>query len=397
MQSTKTPTHGYSVGEVLRRGVPTSQDIPINVVRPVPEDPIEKLTYLYKKWLECAGTIAEITQTYDEFFSYSEAVISHPAQYQRLLEHNTAHAMSAVMGGDLEVAFMDLFTSWDLPPHHKDKKKFLDDATRRYDREARRIDNLHRLSAGFTVSDTEQVMHSSSPTLTDYTTSAVAQSIALTMEFINHQVLGELLANKTRAPQRGIKNVGDKIIYLAQSVCQGYEALNDSSDLDEQFALKGVILRAEALMLLCLACKNGNLKDAWPISASQRLHYGHFRHPDDKEINTDLLCTFPSADYTVPIRVHTAKETVKGEAEKVVVFHRSDLYTFDLDHSEKGRRLGAVTFGLLGLPNGAPQSYLDKRATFLATKVNNFGSRIGASIKPWYSNTATLPTPVLEF
>ncbi len=396
MQSTKTPTHGYSVGEVLRRGVPTSLDTLINVVKPVPEDPIEKLTYLYKKWLECTGTIEEISQAYGEFFSYSEAVINHPAQYQRLLEQNTAHAMSAVMGGDLEVAFMDLFTSWELPPHHKDKKKFLDDATRRYNREARRIDNLHRLSAGLTVSDTEQVMHSSSPTLTDYTTSAVAQSIALTMEFINHQVLGELLANKTEAPQRGIKNVGDKIIYLAQSTYQGYEALNDSSDLDEQFALKGIILRAEALMILWLACKNGNLKAAWPISASQRLHYGHFRHPVD-QINTDLICMFPSTGFAVPIKVHSPKETLKGEAVKVAVIHRPDIYSFEQQGSETERRLGSVTLGLLGLPDGAPQSYIDRRATFLASKVNNFGSRIGASIKPWYSNTATLPTPVLEF
>lgn len=240
-------------------------------------------------------------------------------------------------------------------------------------------------------------MHSSSPTLTDYTTSAVAQSIALTMEFINHQVLGELLANKTEAPQRGIKNVGDKIIYLAQSTYQGYEALNDSSDLDEQFALKGIILRAEALMILWLACKNGNLKAAWPISASQRLHYGHFRHPVD-QINTDLICMFPSEDLAVPVRVHSANESLPGEAQKVAVIHRSDLYTFLLDKDcSMERQLGAITCGLMNIPGGATQEYLEMRATFLASKVNGLRSGIGASGKPWYSKTAELPRPVLKF
>lgn len=403
MQSTKTPTHGYSVGEVLRRGVPTQNEVRSNRPdKPTPEDPIEKLDHMYKLWLEASET-ADITKHYEQFFNYSEAIISDPQILARLDAIDAPHLMTALIGGDTELGLLELFSSWEHPPHSKGSTQLRLSAEKRLKRESRRIVQLEQNLLLTPLSDIaiQHALHTMKPSIASHETSAAAESIELAMQIVTQQIFEDLLDYKTGPPNRGIKDVTDKIEYLAQSTFFGYKAYLESTDTIEAGRLKGSILKAEALMVYWFACKTGKLKNAWPIPGSQRLHYGHYRYDGDTgKMNTDLVCMFPANNLAIPIKVNSSPVKKIGEARELVVVHGSDLYTSSLDPTVFGRELGAVTLGFLKEPDGASSAYLDTRAKFMADKIINLMQAVEARDSPWYissANTATLPRPVLKF
>jgi hypothetical protein len=388
MSATKTRTHQYEIGEVLRRGVPLEQNPKTCIDVPPPSDPIELFLHSYRSWLSSSNNRLEIAKAYGQLFSASEHIIGDDNLVNELDHMNAPHLMVGLIGGDVELGLMELVDSWSVPKDKRDELR--NSVATRLRREGRRVRSLnHQGNIHLEESnDDEYIPVSLDPKVTigKYMSDPNSEGIRLAMQLAAHETLGELFEFKTGPPQRGIKNVGKKIMQLAITVAIARSVLMNTLDTNATNDIFGAILEAETLLLAWHASHLGILKNAWPIAASQRLDHGYFRAKYDGP-NTDFICLFPQEELAIPMQVHAADEAVGGEASRAVVIHRKDIHT-RISKIEQSKSAGSIALGFLGEKGGASQDYIDMRATFVASKINGLTYTVRARENPWYINGA---------
>jgi len=363
MHQTKNPTHGYGLSEVLRRGAPlevAAEQWP----KHFKDGPVGDFLRSYNNWLNTFTDHPAIATAYGKLFVKSESVFLDPDLVGEIGKMSGPNIMAGMISGDTELGLMELVKSWESP---KPERYMLHSSAEvRFKREGRRIGKINRDLLEATEKQFLEAASATRRTIGSYDSSVTSEGVRLAMQFAAHDTLGELLAHKTEAPKRGIKNIGAKVARLATDSCLASWHLQDSNDPSVRSDISGSLLEAESLIILWVAAQQGMLKWAWPIAASQRLDYAYFKNSNDSP-KADLLCMFPSRNLAIPIQIHSRDEPVLGEAISTVVIHKKDLYSPSLG---PGYKIGAIALGVLGEEGGASEEYIFRRAQFVASKVN---------------------------
>jgi hypothetical protein len=360
--------HTYSMLEVLRRGVPLECER--TTVPHIPcDDRVASYKRRYQAWLRSSSSLVEIEASYGKLFIEGEDLFGSDLDASMIARLNGPHFMVGMLSGDVEVGIMEQITSWSLP--RSKRVSYQQNAQIRYSREQDRVRAMIKSNEKAQENPGYAQELELKETIHKDDTNVTAEGLRLASQFASLGVLGSFIEHKTEAPNRGIKNVGQKITDLASSSAVASSLYYDAENKDVKWHLSGAILEAEMITTIWRACALGLLDKAWPIAASQRLDYGHFRGKGNRQ-NTDIVCLFTGDDLAIPIQIHSVDEPLPGEAKELVVLHRKDLYV----PTRRELRLGAITLGILGIKGGASQDYIDSRATFIASKINNLADRV---------------------